>query len=407
MHTSSRGGLASLSLSMLLAALGTSIANVGLPSLVKAFDASFHAVQWVVLAYLMAITLVIVSAGRLGDRLGRRRLLLAGLLLFALACGLCSAAPTLNGLIAARALQGLGAAVMMAMALGMVGDTVPPERTGRAMGLLGTLSAVGTALGPSVGGGLVSLWGWRALFLAGAPLGLAAFVLAWRCLPLDRRNGRLPAQAGFWRALEDASLRSRLVMSALVSAVIMATFVVGPFYLSQGLGLAPEWMGLAMAVGPCVAALTGVPAGRLTDRLGSRHTTFAGLGTLLGGALLLALASGLPAYLGSLVILTAGYSLFQTANNTAVMKAARGTNRGTLSGWLNLSRNLGLIGGASALGTVFAWATPDVTHGTPQSVADGLHTTFGVAAGLILLALAIARGRVNSPQHANIDKLKS
>jgi len=172
MHTSSRGGLASLSLSMLLAALGTSIANVGLPSLVQAFDASFHAVQWVVLAYLLSITLVIVSAGRLGDRLGRRRLLLAGLLLFALACGLCSAAPTLNGLIAARALQGLGAAVMMAMALGMVGDTVPPERTGRAMGLLGTLSAVGTALGPSVGGVLVSLWGWRALFLAGAPLGL-------------------------------------------------------------------------------------------------------------------------------------------------------------------------------------------------------------------------------------------
>jgi MFS family permease len=196
-------------------------------------------------------------------------------------------------------------------------------------------------------------------------------------------------------------------MSALVSAVIMATFVVGPFYLSQGLGLAPEWMGLTMAVGPCVAALAGIPAGRLTDRLGSRHMTFAGLGTLLGGALLLALASGLPAYLGSLVILTAGYSLFQTANNTAVMKAAQGTNRGTLSGWLNLSRNLGLIGGASALGTVFARATPDVTHATPQSVADGLHTTFGVAVGLILLALAIARGRVDNQQHANIDKLKS
>ena len=397
MHTSSRGGLGSLALAMLLASLGTSIANVGLPSLVQAFDASFHAAQWVVLAYLLAITAVIVSAGRLGDRLGRRRLMLAGLLLFALACGLCSAAPSLNWLIAARVLQGLGAAAMMAMALGMVGDTVPQERTGRAMGLLGTLSAVGTALGPSLGGVLLSVWGWRALFLAGLPLGVLAFALAWRYLPLDRRPGRLPAQAGFWWSLKDAALRRGLAMSALVSAVIMATFVVGPFYLSRSLGLAPEWMGLAMAAGPCVAALTGVPAGRLTGSLGSRPMTFAGLGTMLGGALLLALASGLMTYLGSLVILTAGYSLFQTANNTGVMNIADGANRGTVSGLLNLSRNLGLIGGASALGAVFAWATPDVTHATAQSVADGLHATFAVAVGLILLAMVIAVSRVPRP----------
>ena len=147
MHTSSRGGLVSLSLSMLLAALGTSIANVGLPSLAQTFNASFHATQWVVLAYLLAITAVIVSAGRLGDRLGRRRLLIAGLLLFALACGLCGAAPSLPWLIAARTVQGLGAAIMMAMTLAMVGDTVTRARTARVMGLLGTMSAVGTAMG--------------------------------------------------------------------------------------------------------------------------------------------------------------------------------------------------------------------------------------------------------------------
>ncbi|MFK7457213.1 MFS transporter, partial [Pseudomonas sp. Env-32] len=169
MQTSTRGGLVALSLSMLLAALGTSIANVGLPSLAHAFGASFQAVQWVVLAYLLAITAVIVSAGRLGDRLGRRRLLLAGLLVFALACAGCAAAPTLPWLIGARAFQGLGAAIMMAMTLGMVGDTVTKENTGRVMGLLGTLSALGTAMGPSVGGVLLSLWSWRALFLIGLP----------------------------------------------------------------------------------------------------------------------------------------------------------------------------------------------------------------------------------------------
>lgn len=386
MHTSTRGALFSLSLSMLLASLGTSIANVGLPSLALAFDASFQAVQWVVLAYLLAITAVIVSAGRLGDRLGRRRLLLAGLLLFALACGLCAMAPSLHWLIAARVLQGLGAAIMMAMTLGMVGDTVSKERTGRVMGLLGTLSAVGTAMGPSVGGVLLSLWSWRALFLLGAPLGLLAAALAYRYLP-NEPGAR--AAVPFWSALASPGLRAGLGMSALVSAVMMATFVVGPFYLSRGLGLAPAWMGLVMAVGPCVAAVTGVPAGHLTDRFGSPRMTALGLTIMAVGALSLALAGGLLAYLGALVLLTSGYSLFQAANNTAVMRDVEGPRRGTVSGLLNLSRNIGLIFGASALGAVFAWATPDVIRATPQSVAFGLQTTFAVAVGLILLAGAL------------------
>lgn len=389
MFNTSRGSLLSLSLCMLLASLGTSIANVGLPSLAHAFDASFHAVQWVVLAYLLAITAVIVTAGRLGDRLGRRRLLLAGLLLFAVACGLCGMAPVLEWLIAARVLQGLGAAIMMAMALAMVGDTVTQQRTGQVMGLLGTMSAVGTAMGPSVGGVLLSVWGWRSIFLVGVPLGLVAVALAYRYLPVDGQRESSPTGSNLWSSLQDASLRAGLAMSALVAAVIMATFVVGPFYLSRGLGLAPEWMGLAMAVGPCIAAVTGVPAGRLTDRLGSRRMTLAGLGLLACGALLLSFTAGLFMYLGALVILTTGYSLFQAANNTAVMNPVQPANRGTVSGLLNLSRNIGLIVGTSALGAVFAWATPEVTYATAQSVANGLHVTFGVALGLILLAGAI------------------
>lgn len=390
MLTTSRGSLVGLSLSMLLASLGTSIANVGLPSLAQAFEASFHAVQWVVLAYLLAITAVIVSAGSLGDHLGRRRLLLAGLLLFTVACGLCGVAPALEWLIAARILQGLGAAVMMAMALGMVGDTVAKERTGRVMGLLGTMSAVGTAMGPSLGGVLLGLWGWRAIFLVGVPLGSVAVALAYHYLPVDRPRAPASTGPGFWSSLQAPALRAGLAMSALVAAVIMATFVVGPFYLSRGLGLDPEWMGLAMALGPCVAAFTGVPAGRLTDRFGSQRMTLAGLGLLACGALLLSLASGLAAYLASLVILTTGYSLFQAANNTAVMSDVDGSRRGTVSGLLNLSRNLGLIFGASVLGAVFAWASPDVTRALPQAVAFGLHATFSVALGLILLASVMA-----------------
>ncbi|AZE60987.1 MULTISPECIES: MFS transporter [Pseudomonas fluorescens group] len=410
MQTSSRGGLVALSLSMLLAALGTSIANVGLPSLAHAFAASFHAVQWAVLAYLLAITAVIVSAGRLGDYLGRRRLLLAGLLLFALASAGCAVSPSLPWLVGARALQGLGAAIMMAMTLGMVGDTVSKQNTGRVMGLLGTMSALGTAMGPSLGGLLLSLWGWRALFLIGMPLAGLAAVLAYRYLPVDacRRDASVPDT--FWAPLRDAGLRAGLAMSALVSAVIMATFVVGPFYLSRGLGLDPAWMGLAMAVGPAVAAITGIPAGYLTDRLDTWRLTLVGIGTMLCAALWLSQVSGLAIYIAALMVLTTGYSLFQAANNTAVMRDVPSTRRGTVAGLLNLSRNLGLIFGASALGAVFARSSPDVTYATPLSVAAGLHNTFAAAAGLILLAGVIAwnsaRKRAGSEQ-TNIDKLKS
>ncbi len=106
-----RWALVSLSLSMLLSSLGTSIANVALPSLAQAFAASVQEIQWIVLAYLLASTTLIVSVGRLGDITGRRRLLLAGMVLFTVASVLCGVAPTLWLLIAARAIQGLGAAI--------------------------------------------------------------------------------------------------------------------------------------------------------------------------------------------------------------------------------------------------------------------------------------------------------
>lgn len=182
-----RWALASLSLSMLLSSLGTSIANVALPTLAKAFNASFQQVQWIVLAYLLAITTVIVSVGRLGDLTGRRRLLLAGVFMFTVASVLCGVAPTLWLLIAARAAQGFGAAIMMALTMAFVSETVPKAKTGSAMGLLGTMSAIGTSLGPSLGGVLIAGLGWRSIFFINLPLGILTLLLAYRYLPVDRR----------------------------------------------------------------------------------------------------------------------------------------------------------------------------------------------------------------------------
>jgi len=448
-----RWALASLSLSMLLSSLGTSSANVGLPTLAHAFNASFQTVQWVVLAYLLAITSLIVSVGRLGDITGRRRLLLAGIFLFTVASVMCGVAPMLGWLIAARAAQGIGAAVMMALTMAFVGETVPKAKTGSALGLLGTMSAIGTALGPSLGGILIAGLGWRAIFLVNVPLGLVAFFLAHRYLPVDRQTPKMD-RAGFDKLgtlllaltlaayalamtmgrgrfgslnvilllavvggvglfvivearaasplirlamFRDPMLSASLAMSALVATVIMATLVVGPFYLSRALGLDAALVGLLLSVGPLVAALTGVPAGRIADRFGAQHMTTVGLIAMATGAFILCLlpvAFGIFGYITPIAIMTAGYGLFQTANNTAVMTDIRPDQRGVISGMLNLSRNLGLITGASVMGAVFTFAsaTSDITTARPEAVATGMRITFAVAGCLIIAALAIATG---------------
>ena len=149
---------------MLLPSLGTSIANVALPTLAISFGATMAQVQWVVISYLLVVTSCIVGMGRLGDIIGRSRLLLTGMALFAAASAVSVLSPSLWILVTSRAVQGLGAAVMMALTIAMVGDMVPKERIGSAMGLLGTVSAVGTALGPSLGGVLIAAFGWPAVF---------------------------------------------------------------------------------------------------------------------------------------------------------------------------------------------------------------------------------------------------
>ncbi len=443
--------LASLSLSMLLSSLGTSSANVGLPTLAQAFNASFQQVQWVVLAYLLSITALIVGAGRLGDLVGRKRLLLGGILLFSVGSVLCGIAPALWLLITARAVQGLGAAVMMALTMAFVGEAVPKARTGSAMGLLGTMSAVGTALGPSLGGALIAVSGWRAIFLVNVPLGILAFALSCRYLPVDLKkpemirprfdylgtlllaltlaayalamtmgrgnfglfNMALLAAAALGTGLfalveskaksplvrlavfRNPGLRASLVMNSFVATVMMATLVVGPFYLSRALGLNAALVGIVMSVGPVISALSGVPAGRMVDRLGAPFMALAGVIAVAAGAGALAVLPalfGVAGYLGALFILTPGYQLFQAANNTAVMTDISSDERGVISGMLNLSRNLGLMTGASAMGAVFAFASAatDVTAASAGAVATGMQATFAVAAVLAAIAIVLA-----------------
>ena len=447
-----RGALAGLSLSVLLPSLATSIANVGLPTMAESFGASFQEVQWIVLAYLLAVTSLVVGAGRLGDLVGRRRLLLAGILTFTTASLLCGVAPTLELLVTARALQGLGAAAMLALTMAFVAQTIPAAKTGRAMGLLGTMSAVGTALGPSLGGLLIAGFGWPAIFLGNVPLGVLALVLAYRSLPAD---GRRPTAgtAGF-----DYLGTSLLVWTLGTYALAMTIGAdsagpLTPLLVAAATGLGP--LRPRRDEGRVTADPVGDPA-RPSARRGPDHqrtrldgddddaggrpllpradpwprpglararhvgrTAGGGAGRHAGGPRRRPLRRrphgrrradrcagrihrpvrdprgwGVPGYLVPLVVLTAGYALFQAANNTAVMAGASPNDRGLVSGMANLSRNLGLITGASLMGAVFAYAAgaSDVSGADPQDVASGTRWTFAVAAVLITVGLAVATG---------------
>jgi EmrB/QacA subfamily drug resistance transporter len=447
LSTPARWALTSLALSMLMPSLDTSIANAGLPILATAFDATFQQVQWIVLAYLLAITTLIVSVGRLGDGFGRRRLLLIGIGIFTSASLACALAPGLAWLIGARAVQGVGAAIMFALTVALVADAVPKARAGSAMGLLATMSATGTSLGPSLGGLLMTHVGWQAIFLLNVPLGLLNAWLVYRYLPADRAAGRrmafdysgsavlvftLAAYAlamtledftwplllaslcglGLFVVVEkkaeaplirlslfaDRRLSSSLALTLLVTTVMMTTLVVGPFYLHRGLGLSSTMVGVALSIGPLLSAMSGVPAGRLVDRFGARRIVPGALLGMAGGCSLLALlpmSLGLPAYLLPIAVVAIGYALFQAANNTGLMAGVRQEQRGVVSAMLGLARNLGLITGAAVMGAVFALAAGDPTQAPATAIASGLHITFGVAVALMLMALIISRAQFN------------
>jgi MFS family permease len=448
--------LGSLSLALLMTGLDTSIANTRLPELARAYDASFESAQWIVLSYLLAVTTLTVAAGRAGDVFGRRRVFLAGLATFTLTSLFSALAPSLSWLVAVRAIQGAAAAATMALSYALIGD-VPGVSAGRVMGRLAAMSAIGTTLGPAVGS-VVGQVATNAIFLVNVPLGILAFAFAFMYVPGKGQHARGAAsfdaagtlllavsllayalsmtRGGAWQSLNgvllagalcgaavfvavesraaaplvpiamfrDAGFTVSLASSAVVATVVMATLIVGPFYLTHGLGLGRAQGGLILSAGPAAAALTASVVGRLVERLGVARAAVAGLSVMVvGGSLLATLPSSaaVAGYVVPLVVMTTGYAAFQTANNTAALAGAGASRRGVAAGLLTLSRNFGQITGASVMGAVFLHATgaAALAGASPAAVGHGMRTTLAVASVLVVAALALTvltRGRPRS-----------
>ena len=253
------------------------------------------------------------------------------------------------------------------------------------------LTLAAYALAVTIGRGSFGLL--NIVLLLAAAFGVGLFVLA---------ESRVKAPLIRLAVFRDQLLSASLAMSSLVATVVTTTLVVGPFYLSLALGLDAVMVGFILSVGPLVAALTAVPAGYFSDRFGAHHMTIIGLiGMAVGSSILSIIPArlGMFGYIVPIAIITGGYSLFQTANNTAVMTDVSPDQRGVISGMLNLSRNIGRITGASLMGTLFAFASAisNTTTAHHEAVAIGMRVTFAFATVLIVGAMVIAVGsRVQS-----------
>ena len=402
--------LATTSLGSFAAAVMFTSVNVALPSLVPVFDAPFAAVQWVVLAYLLATAALLPIVGRLADMIGKRAIFIAGLGVFTVGSLATGLAPDLPTLIAFRLLHGVGSAVLTGVGLAIVTDVFPAQERGRAIGVNGSILSTGIVLGPTLGGLLVEI-GWRWVFLAGAPVGLIGAALAWWLVPRYPRGAPqrfdaggalmltlmlttaslamtlgpergfgdrwilagfavaallLPLFVAFERRttdpvvdlsmFRDARLTVGLLVGLAVFVSISGTIFVMPFYLEGVLGLAPRNVGLLMSVAPVSLVIIAPIAGALADRYGERIVTVAGLGFALVGFSLVATLDTSTTPLGFVLrflLVGIGMGTFQTPNNSAIMGSAPKGRSGVAGGLLGLTRSFGQTAGIAVLGTIW------------------------------------------------------
>jgi MFS family permease len=341
--------------------LDASIVTLALPRIGAGLGEAAGAVRWVSLAYMLVLALTLVPVGLLADRFGRKLLYTYGFAVFTLGSVLCGLAPTLGWLIAARVLQGLGAAMLQANSVALIVESLPPRLLPRGLGVQGAAQAVGLALGPAIGGLLLALGGWQLIFLVNLPAGILGIALAWVLLPRSRTvDGELRGMPPR-NVLRPAAPRERFDLRALAVglggamlayAVMFGTLYTVSYHLAA-LHLPTALAGLELAILPVALGICAPLAGRFAEHVDARVLTLGGpllaglgLGVLLGGG---GSGAGLPV---GLALVGAGVGAFIPLNNATVMRAAPRSRVGVLSGILNTTRCLGTALGVALPGVL-------------------------------------------------------
>jgi EmrB/QacA subfamily drug resistance transporter len=437
--------LAAMCFALAMVMLDNTVTNVALPSIQRSFDASLSALEWTINAYTLTFAVLLVTGGRLGDIFGRRKVFLIGVVIFAVASATIGFAPNESFLVVSRAIQGVGAALMMPATLSIITNAFPPQERGRAIGIWAGVSAIALAIGPLVGGWLTEDVSWRAIFFLNVPVavgaiavtlfaaeesrdetvdhrvdypgiatltvGLTALVLAlvegnhwgWGSpqiigllagsvvalvafVLIERRSATPVVDFAFFRSRQFVATNA---VAFLVTFSMFAIFFFLTLYLQNILDYSPLETGVLFLPTTLVVMVAGPISGRLTDRLGPRW--------LIAGGLLLIAASMLwqsritvdTSYgylLPAFIALGAGIGLVMSPMSTAAMNAVDRTKAGVASGTLSMSRMVGGTFGVAALGAlVAAIGRHDLEQSLPRLAAparDQLVDGLGSGAGL-------------------------
>ena len=428
--------------------LDTSIVSVGLPTIIKNLNTTFASGQWFVLIYLLVLTALITAAGRLGDMVGKKKLFLYGISIFTMASLLCGLSCNAAFLVLFRGLQGLGAALILSLGVAIVSELTPKKHLGKTMGVLSTVTALGIASGPSIGGVLLSTFGWQSMFLVNVPCGIIAYWLSYRfvnlpaikktinidwigiillaatlscyCISMTMIEKRglnnaivltllaitgigLFAFIQFERKktypLLDVSIFANklisrnLIVTVLVYTVIITTVILPPFYLLKAANYSLVKVGFIMSFGPLLTVAFSVYAGKIADKYGAKNVMFYAVLLIVAGCLCMSTitpSADIPGYLWRIGIIAMGLNFFKTPNNTVIMEVAKPDQRGLLSSFLSLSRILGQITGTAVMGVIFAVlsgvSNTSQSGSSPGSITYAFNKIFLINAFIALFA---------------------
>jgi EmrB/QacA subfamily drug resistance transporter len=431
--------------------LDVNIVNLALPTLVRELHTSLATVEWVVLSYVLMLTVLVLGAARLGDMWSKKWLFLGGLIVFTISSLLCGVAPTVGFLIGFRVLQGFGAVFISALGTAIITEVFPEKERGRALGIIVGIFTLGIALGPTIGGLLMGLGSWRLIFLVNVPIGLVASLIVTLVVPSSvsgkvkkgfdaggallmtltltcfalgltqvQREGfssltalimlviaaiglgcflvlesRLSEPMLDLRMFRSLKLSLSLLLSWMVYVVIAGVVFVIPFFLMLVKHYPPQQAGLLLAVTPVLSALMAPLSGTLSDRFGSRIISLIGLVVMAIGCLAISTFNTELTWLGYIVRIVPyglGMGMFISPNNSFVMGALPQEHRGIASGLLSLSRTLGLMTGIALMGTLFATLT--ITNTQVQLNMDVTHApvealVFGMQMSFRVVALIV------------------
>jgi EmrB/QacA subfamily drug resistance transporter len=395
-----------------MSALDVTIVNIALPDIKSQFGTTLARVEWVAIAYMLVLAVALPIVGRLADIFGRSLLYNIGFDVFVLGSALCGVAPGIDTLVIARCLQALGAALLQANSVALITQVFRRRQLGRALGMQAAFQGMAMAIGPFVGGLLITFAGWRLIFYVNVPIGIGGAIAAHFILPRHhRRDKRIRLDY-----LGAALLAFGLILSVLAvntagvagwsSAVILAELFFGlgclaafvvtelrvkhptvnlallrrykiaegnvtallayyvlfsalfmlPFYFEQVLNYSTARAGTMLTAIPIAMAAIAPFIGRACDRFGSRKFAIGGSGLLALGSFLLVFASSTSTPLVlilDMIILGSGLGVFTPANNRATMAATPHAELGETGGLLNMMRSLGVILGVDISGMVF------------------------------------------------------